>query len=106
MKQLNFLFLSLAISAALLLCFAPCDAFSNYNQNKALLNYAQQETSRTVEVSFRIKDDGKVEIINIESNDPSLIDYVVSKLKKIQLKNGQGSKGEVIRYRFVFKEQA
>lgn len=106
MKQLHFVLLSLAISAALLLCSAPCDALSNYKKHVATLQYAQQETSRTVEVSFRIKDDGTVEIINIESNDPLLIDYVVSKLKKIQLKNGQGSKGEVIRYRFVFKEQA
>jgi hypothetical protein len=106
MKQLNFLFLSLAISAFLMLCFSPCDALSNHEKSSSILNYNQQEAARTVEVSFRIKDDGKVEIINIESNDPVLIDYVVSKLKKIQLKNGQGSKGEVIRYRFVFKEQA
>lgn len=89
-----------------MLCFSPCDALSNHEKNSSILNYNQQEAARTVEVSFRIKDDGKVEIINIESNDPVLIDYVVSKLKKIQLKNGQGSKGEVIRYRFVFKEQA
>jgi hypothetical protein len=106
MKQLNFVFLFLAMSASLVLCFSPCSAYSSAHKGFQDTQLDQESNARTVEVSFRIKDDGKVEIINIESNDPQLIDYVVKKLKKIQLKNGQGSKGEVIRYRFVFKEQA
>ncbi len=106
MKQLNFVFLFLAMSASLVLCFSPCSAYSSNHDAYQSTPFDQESEARTVEVSFRIKENGKVEIINIESNDPKLIDYVVGKLKKIQLKDGQGSKGEVIRYRFVFKEQA
>ncbi|NQX91375.1 MAG: energy transducer TonB [Flavobacteriales bacterium] len=65
-----------------------------------------QKMQGTVEVSFKIDDDGKVDILQIESSNPDLIDYVVQKLKKIKLKEGKDYNGQTIRYKFVFKKEA
>jgi hypothetical protein len=59
-----------------------------------------------VEVSFKIDNVGKVQILNINSTSPQLADYVIKKLGKIQLEQGNSQVGKVIRYRFVFKKQA
>lgn len=59
-----------------------------------------------VEVSFKIDNLGKVQILNINSTSPQLADYVIKKLGKIQLQEGDSQIGKVIRYRFVFKKQA
>jgi hypothetical protein len=60
----------------------------------------------TVEVSFRIDDNGAVDIVNIHSNDPVLIEYVINKLSKIKLDAGLHEPGKMITYRFTFKKQA
>ena len=59
----------------------------------------------TVEVSFKINTDGEVDILNIQSTNPELIDYVVRKLKQIQLEDKNEIVGKTIHYRFVFKKQ-
>lgn len=59
----------------------------------------------TVEVSFKIQPDGKVEIVNIQANNPELIKYVVQKLKKIELDPTQQEIGKTVKYRFFFKKQ-
>jgi len=59
-----------------------------------------------VEVSFKIDNLGKVQILNINSTSPQLSDYVIKKLGKIQLEEGNTQVGKVIKYRFVFKKQA
>ncbi len=59
-----------------------------------------------VEVSFKIDNLGKVQILNINSTSPQLSDYVIKKLGKIQLDEGTTQLGKVIKYRFVFKKQA
>lgn len=64
------------------------------------------ELEGTVEVAFKIDAQGKVNILNINASNPKLIDYVVKKLSKIQLDQGESQSGKVIKYRFVFKKQA
>lgn len=59
-----------------------------------------------VEVSFKIDNLGKVQILNINSTSPQLADYVIKRLGKIQLEQGNSQIGKVIKYRFVFKKQA
>lgn len=59
-----------------------------------------------VEVSFKIDNEGKVQILNINSTSPQLADYVIKKLGKVQLEQGSSQIGKVIKYRFVFKKQA
>jgi hypothetical protein len=59
-----------------------------------------------VEVSFRLDNLGKVQILNINSTSPQLSDYVIKKLSKIQLASSNSEIGKIIKYRFVFKKQA
>ena len=59
-----------------------------------------------VEVSFKIDNEGKVQIINMNSTSPQLAEYVIKKLNKIQLQQGDSQVGKIIRYKFVFKKQA
>lgn len=59
-----------------------------------------------VEVSFRVDNLGKVQILNINSTSPQLSDYVIKKLSKIQLDSSNSEIGKIIKYRFVFKKQA
>lgn len=68
--------------------------------------FQKQKMQGTVEVSFKIDQQGKVDIVHIESSNPELIEYVVKKLNQIKLKEGQGYNGQTIRYKFVFKKEA
>lgn len=76
-----------------------------YAQNEPQV-VKSKELEGTVEVSFKIDGAGKVEILNINATSPQLADYVIKKLKKIQLEKGDPQIGQVIKYRFVFKKQA
>lgn len=61
----------------------------------------------TVEVSFSINPDGKVNIVEITATSQELADYVVKKLNKVQVDKKDTSQiGKIIKYRFVFKKQA
>lgn len=64
-----------------------------------------QKLEGTVEVSFKIRKDGTVEIVYISANNPELIKYVVSKLKKITLDPSDKEVGKTVKYRFFFKKQ-
>jgi hypothetical protein len=68
--------------------------------------FQQENMQGTVDVSFQIDLEGHLKIIQINSTNPELIDYVVTKLKKIQLDKEDGNVGQTIKYRFVFKKQA
>ncbi len=59
----------------------------------------------TVEVSFKVDMNGKLDIVSINATDPKLGEYVINKLKKIKLEKGDPQIGQVIKYRFVFKKQ-
>jgi len=59
-----------------------------------------------VEVSFRVDETGRIQIVHINSTSTQLTEYVVKKLTKIKLNTDSGSEGKVITYRFVFKKQA
>jgi len=59
-----------------------------------------------VEVSFKIDNEGRVQIVNINSTSPQLADYVIKKLGKVKLEQGVSNTGKVIKYSFVFKKQA
>lgn len=60
----------------------------------------------TVEVSFKIEKDGTINIVNINANNPELIEYVIAKLGKIQLDPAYRDIGKTIKYRFKFKKEA
>ncbi|MBI1267626.1 MAG: hypothetical protein GC193_09390 [Cryomorphaceae bacterium] len=76
--------------------------------NRHIIFPVQHNTSAegTVEVSFKIDDSGKVRVLSIESSSPDLMEYVLTKLEKIQLDSLEKNDGQTIRYRFVFKQQA
>ena len=91
----------------------PVQAKSHLQQPKAasdstktLQPFSEKELEGTVEVSFMINTEGKVQILKINASSPSLVDYVVKKLNKIQLTDSDSQVGQVIKYRFVFKKQA
>lgn len=92
------------------LIFAPAaleaqrdSSTQNQRQNK---DPEQPNLDGLVEVSFRVDDTGRIQIVHINSTSTQLTEYVVKKLMKIKLNTESGSEGKVITYRFVFKKQA
>jgi hypothetical protein len=75
----------------------------NQRQNK---DPEQPNLDGLVEVSFRVDNTGRIQIVHINSTSTQLTEYVVKKLTKIKLNTESGSEGKVITYRFVFKKQA
>ncbi|MEJ6797228.1 MAG: hypothetical protein QNK63_10990 [Flavobacteriales bacterium] len=67
---------------------------------------SNQALHGAVEVSFKIGLDGKANILDIKSENPSLVEYVKNKLNKIQLQKNDINLDEVITYRFIFKKDA
>jgi len=65
-----------------------------------------KELEGTVEVSLRVNEDGKVDILTLAATSPQLAEYVIQKLGQIALEKNAPQIGQVIRYRFVFKKQA
>ena len=66
----------------------------------------KSELEGTVEVSFKIDNGGKVQILEMNATSQALADYVIKKLNKIQLEKSDYNSGQIITYRFVFKKQA
>jgi hypothetical protein len=66
----------------------------------------KSELEGTVEVSFKIDNGGKVQILEMNATSQALADYVIKKLNKIQLEKSDYNSGQIIKYRFVFKKQA
>ena len=58
-----------------------------------------------MEVSFKITEQGKADIISLKSDNPDLIHYVKTKLNKIRLEKDDFNIDEVITYKLVFGEQ-
>lgn len=73
--------------------------------NKVVQDESIKDLEGTVEVSFKIDMNGKLDIVSINATDPKLGEYVINKLKKIKLEKGDPQIGQVIKYRFVFKKQ-
>lgn len=96
---------TLCIGLALLGSAGVSIAQKGQGQQKDQQAITSKELEGTVEVSFKIDATGKVEILNIHATNPQLADYVIKKLKKIQLEKGDPQIGQVIKYRFVFKKQ-
>lgn len=65
----------------------------------------QPNLDGVVEVSFTIDNQGKVQIVNINSTNPQLAEYVIKKLGKVKLTDGPSEPGKVVKYSFVFKKQ-
>lgn len=84
-------------------------AFSSHTLFAQSPKSVQEESIKhlegTVEVSFKIDMNGKLDIVSINATDPKLGEYVINKLKKINLEKGDPQIGQVIKYRFVFKKQ-
>ncbi len=66
---------------------------------------SQNELHGEVEVSFKIGNDGKADILSIESENPDLVEYVRLKLNKIHLQKDDINIDEIITYRFIFKKE-
>jgi len=65
----------------------------------------EQMLQGEVEVSFKIGTDGRANILNINSANPALVNYVRTKLNKIQLQKDDINLDEIITYRFIFKDE-
>ncbi len=60
----------------------------------------------TVEVSFKIREDGTLNIVNVNANNPELIQYVITKLENVRLDPAYREIGKTIKYRFQFNKEA
>ncbi len=116
-SQLDLMKRLLTISMILTLLFGATDLAYSGQPDKPQKEKESKETAKSndqpepnldgvVEVSFKIDQVGKVQILNINSTSPQLSEYVIMKLGKIQLEKGNSQIGKVIKYRFVFKKQA
>ena len=94
-------FFALAVLGSLGFLSLPVLAQSN----KVVQDESIKHLEGTVEVSFKIDMNGKLDIVSINATDPKLGEYVINKLKKIKLEKGDPQIGQVIKYRFVFKKQ-
>lgn len=94
------------LASAVSLCHKPPQKVKTETTEKKPAADQGPNLDGVVEVSFKIDDLGKVQILNINSTSPQLSDYVIKKLGKIQLDEGTTKLGKVIKYRFVFKKQA
>lgn len=81
-------------------------AASIWSQKEQGVEVKSGNLEGTVEVSFKIDHQGKIEVLSMNATSPQLADYVLKKLKKVQLEKGDPQIGQVIKYRFVFKKQA
>lgn len=64
------------------------------------------EEEVTVEIVFRVSSEGELQLIEADTTNTALLDYVAAKLRKIKLDKNDPGIGEVITDRFVFRKQA
>jgi hypothetical protein len=107
-RKLLFIILTFCFSLYSTVPVLACSDPIKKTQKENNKDEAQEEPNMdgVVEVSFKIDNEGKVQIINMNSTSPQLAEYVIKKLNKIQLQQGDSQVGKIIRYRFVFKKQA
>jgi len=74
---------------------------------KSMIQKTSQEDNLvgTVEVSFKITEEGKADIISLKSDNPALIKYIKTKLNKTRREKDDFNIDEVITYKLVFGEQ-
>ncbi|MFM9986473.1 MAG: hypothetical protein ACKVOK_14635 [Flavobacteriales bacterium] len=108
MRKLLFIILTFCFSQYSMVPVLACHDPIKKTQKENNKDEEQDEPNMdgVVEVSFKIDNEGKVQIINMNSTSPQLAEYVIKKLNKIQLQQGDSQVGKIIRYRFVFKKQA
>jgi hypothetical protein len=58
-----------------------------------------------VELVMKVADDGQWKVVNLSATNEDLAKYVVSKLKEYQKQTPTKAIGQVVKYRFVFKQQ-
>jgi hypothetical protein len=59
-----------------------------------------------VEVVMRVAENGQWKVVNLSATNEELARYVVSKLKEYHPQTPDKAVGQVVKYRFVFKQQA
>lgn len=59
----------------------------------------------TVIATFVVDREGKLEVLDLKSTNPNLIDYVRGKLAKVDLKDGNDGIWRKTSVRFVFKKE-
>lgn len=64
------------------------------------------EDEGIVEIVFRIGSEGELQLIEADTTNSLLLDYVADKLRKVKLDKNDPGIGETITYRFVFRKQA
>jgi len=79
------------------------DSNAQKTQNTAVQD---EDLVGSVEVSFKITEEGKADIISIKSDNPALIKYIKTKLNKIRLEKDDFNIDEIITYKLVFGESA
>ena len=127
MKRLTLVYLFICLSV-ISLAFSPCLCETDPPREQADTTHQQtidqndisavKDTAQvpmqlsginiegTVEVSFKIREDGTLNIVNVNANNPELIQYVITKLKNVRLDPAYRDIGRVIKYRFQFNKEA
>lgn len=76
--------------------------------NKLVVYPLQMERKHegVVEIDFFVDESGKIGIVRMNSNDPTLGAYVSEKISQIRLPKDDSSIGTVRTFRFVFKKES
>ena len=57
----------------------------------------------TVYASFKVGEDGSISVIQVESTDPRLKEYVTKKLAEIKVKDTEETRNEIFNMKFTFE---
>jgi len=74
-------------------------------QPKPITKSIIHDQEGVVEVIMKVSDDGQWKLVNLSATNEDLAKYVVSKLKEYQKQTPSKAIGQVVKYRFVFKQQ-
>ena len=96
---------AIKILTILLLFFTNCAiSQGNGDELKQSFNYtATDSVEYQVDVTFKIDEEGKAVVLEVESDNPKLVAYVLEKFEKIEVSKDNYYRGKVMRYRFTFK---
>jgi len=74
-------------------------------QPKPITKSIIHDQEGVVEVIMKVSEDGQWKLVNLSATNEDLAKYVVSKLKEYQKQTPSKAIGQVVKYRFVFKQQ-
>ncbi len=74
-------------------------------QPKPITQKVIHDQEGVVELVMKVADDGQWKVVNLSATNEDLAKYVVSKLKEYQKQTPTKAIGQVVKYRFVFKQQ-